>query len=71
MNTELSQKKANFEKDFFELMYNAVFGKNYGKCEKTQRHQTCHKKKKRRNCLVSEPNYHTANFSLKIYQQQK
>ena len=35
MNTELSQKKANFEKDFFELMYNAVFGKNYGKCEKT------------------------------------
>ena len=36
MNTKLRQKaKNNFEKDFFKLMNNAVFWKNYGKCQKT------------------------------------
>ena len=36
MNTKLRQKaKNNFEKEFFKLMNNAVFWKNYGKCEKT------------------------------------
>ena len=39
MNTKLTQKaKTNFEKDFFKLMNNADFGKNYGKCEKTQKY---------------------------------
>ena len=35
INTKLRQRaKTNFEKDFFKLMSNAVFGNNYGKCEK-------------------------------------
>ena len=36
MNTKLRQTAKNkFEKDFLKLMNNAVFEKNYGKCEKT------------------------------------
>ena len=42
MSTKLRQKtKYNFQEDFFKLMKNAVFGKNYKKCEKTQKHKTC------------------------------
>ena len=55
MNTELRQKaKNNFEKDFLNLMNNAVFGKTRDvKLVTTER---------RRNYLVSEPNYHTAKY---------
>ena len=36
MNTKLRQTAKNkFGKDFLKLMNNAVFEKNYGKCEKT------------------------------------
>ena len=67
MNTKLSQKaKIIFEKEFFKLMSNTVFGKTM---ENVRRHRNIKlvTKEKRRNYLVSEPNYHTANFSLKIY----
>ena len=39
MNTKLRQKaKNNVEKDFFKLMNNAVFGKNYMECKKIKRY---------------------------------
>ena len=54
MNTKLRQKvKNNFEKDFFELMNNANFGKTMENV----------RKERKRNCLVSEPSYHTKTFS--------
>ena len=59
MNTELRQKEINnFEKDFFKLMNNAVFGKTM---ENVRRHGNMKlvATEWRRNYLVSEPNYHT------------
>ena len=36
MNTKIRQKAKNyFEKGFFKLMNNAIFWKNYEKCEET------------------------------------
>ena len=50
VNTELRKKATNdFEKDFFKLMNNAVFGKTMENV----------KTDKKRNKLVSEPNFHT------------
>ena len=60
MNTELRQKAKNyFEKDFFKLMNNAVFGKTM---ENVRKHFKLVTTERRRNCLVSELNYHTTKF---------
>ena len=62
MNTELRKlAKDDFEKDLFKLMNNAVFGKT---TENIRKHRdiklvTANKK---RNKLVSEPNYHAINY---------
>ena len=57
MNTELrTETKSDFEKDFFKLMSNAVFGKTV---ENVRKHRDIKlvTTDKRRNQLVSEPNY--------------
>ena len=51
----------DFEKDFFKLMNNAVFGKSYGNCDK-HRNIKLVTTERRRNYLVSEPNYHATKF---------
>ena len=61
-NTELRKvAKNDFEKDFFKLMNNSVFGKtmeNIGKHRDIKLVTT----NKKRSKLVSEPNYHTINY---------
>ena len=62
-NTELRQNALNdFEKDFFKLMSNAVFGKTMENVRK-HRHIKLVKTDKKRNKLVSEPNYHTMKLT--------
>ena len=59
MNTEFGkQGKIDFEKDFFKLINNSVFGKTMENVRK-QRDIKLVTIDKRRNQLVSEPNYHT------------
>ena len=74
MNTELRKKALNdFEKDFFKLMNNAVFGKTM---ENVRKHRDIKlvKTDHKRNKLVSEPNYHTMNLiseNLSIIEMKK
>ena len=62
INTKLRKEvKNDFEKDFFELMYNSFFGKTMENVRK-QRDIKLVTTDKRRNQLISEPNYHTRKW---------
>ena len=67
MNTKLrTEAKNDFEKDFFKLMNNAIFGKTM---ENVKKHRDIKllTTDKRRNQFASEPNYHaTKYFSEKL-----
>ena len=74
MNTELRKKASkDFEKDFFKLMNNTVFGKTI---ENVRKHRDIKlvKTDHKRNKLVSEPNYHTMKLiseNLSIIEMKK
>ena len=62
INTELkTEAKNDFEKDFFKLMNNTVFGRTM---ESVRKHRDIKliTTGKRRNKLASEPNYHTTIY---------
>ena len=62
MNTKLRKEAKNeFEKDFFKLMNNAVFGKTMEDV-RNYRDIKLVATNKRRNQLVLEPNYHTSKY---------
>ena len=62
LNTKLRQKaKKNFEKDFFKLMNNSVFGKTMENIRKYRGIKLV-TTEKARNYLVSESNYNTKKF---------
>ena len=62
MNTKLrTQAKSDLQKDFLKLMNNSVFGKTMVNVRK-HRHIKLVTAEKRRNQLVSEPNYHTTKY---------
>ena len=74
MNTELRKEAKNdFEKDLFKLMNNSVYGKTM---ENIRNHKNIKlvTTDKKRNELVSEPNYHTINLiseDLSIIEMKK
>ena len=74
VNTVLRKKATNdFEKDFFKLMNNAVFGKTMENVRR-QRDIKLVKTDKKRNKLVSEPNFHTMKLidnNLAIIEMRK
>ena len=66
MNTDIRKKTKNdFGKYFFKLMNNAIFGRAM---ENVRKHRDIKlvSTERRRNYLVSEPNYHTTMFFTKI-----
>ena len=74
MNTELRKVPDNdFEKDFYKLMNNAVFGKTMENIRKLRDIKLVTTGKKRSK-LVSDPNYHTINLiseDLSIIEMKK
>ena len=65
MNTELRKNAKNdFEKDFFKLMSNSVFGKTMEN-PRNQRDIRVVTTDKRKSMLVSEPNYHSTKYIAK------
>ena len=65
MNTKLrTEAKNDFEKDFFKLMNNSVFGKTM---ENVRNHRDIKlvTSDKRRSILASEPNYHSTKYISK------
>ena len=75
MNTKLRKlAKNDFEKDFFKLMNNSVFGKTMENVRKHRDIKLVATDKKRSNLLVSEPNYHMMNCiseNLSIIEMKK
>ena len=64
MNTKQRQKaKNNFEKDTFKLMKNSVFGKTMENVRKDRGIKLV-TTERRRDYLVSEPNYHTTKLFI-------
>ena len=62
MKTDVRKKARNdFEKDFFKLMNNAVFGKTMKNVRK-RREIKLVTTEGGRNHIVPEPNYHTTKF---------
>ena len=61
MNTKLTEKSKKNKKDFFEPINNKVFGETM---ENVIKHRSIKllTRERRRNYLVSEPNYHTTKF---------
>ena len=67
MNTGIRPKaKNNLEKDFFKLMNNAVFRKIIENLRKYSVIKLVTTERKR-DYLVSEPDYHTIKFLWKLY----
>ena len=67
MNIKLrTEEKNDFEKDFFKLMNNVVFGKTM---ENVRKHRDIKlvTTNNRRNQLVSEPNYHTKKILFRRF----
>ena len=66
MNTDLRKKqKMIWRENFVKLMNNTVFGKTMGNVRKHTDIKFV-KKERKRNYLVSEPNYHTTDFFSEI-----
>ena len=63
MNTEKRKNAKNdFDKDLYKLMNNAVYRKTMENVRKHRIIKLVNNDKKKRNKLVSEPNYHTTKW---------